>query len=255
MACPDQESLVQYLLAKRAPRVLDDGEKTMAEHLAACERCQAQAREWGGILESMNDILSASTVVDPKSCVDENDLSEYFDGVLGGVEQLRVERHLADCRACVQRLVDLYELVPRESAAEAIYGVVIRWLHDGLELVEDSLRNMRSVPLTPVQVLRDRGDGRRAVACSVQSETGEIGLTIYKTDDATFTCTVAMEYKEGSAGSAVVSLYRDGVLLESRTQGDGTNVQFSDLEPGGYRIDIDLGGELSAIEFDVLREQ
>ena len=221
---------MQFILAPAT-----GSENDVAKHVLDCAACRVEVGEWSRILSSMDEALLCSQP--DEGCLDENDLSEFLDGVGGRHERERIEDHLAQCRKCVRRLIALYELVSAAEPQQTFHGFELYSGERGLELNKESMRNVIVLELTPELVLRGTRNHGNVVALSAPNAHCELRLVIQRHDDEKLSLVLHFDAPE-LPGQVTVSLSNKNVLLESRTISLPGLVRFLELAPGEYSVQL-----------------
>jgi anti-sigma factor RsiW len=93
---------------------------SLEQHLQTCSACAARmaeiSEEWVTLCRALDQAAAPH-----EKCVEENTLAQYLDRALDAAEHETVEKHLATCRACQARLVNIYSELRQllEPGAEA----------------------------------------------------------------------------------------------------------------------------------------
>jgi hypothetical protein len=228
------------------------GADPIDRHIASCPRCAAELNAWRQTERALRRLVS-SAVAPASTCPDENELAEYFDGVAGFSGRNRIERHLADCARCLERIADLHELCAALEPPNPRFAFAARWIENGLTWIQESLRGVQPVALVPVPVLRSPHDSQRALACTVNHEGYRIRVTVQHGDDGRVSCVFHWEHAQGGAHKSAILLSRGGMLLESRTHRDQDTFAFHDLGPGDYEARMEFPDTAVDLAFTITR--
>lgn len=149
-----QEQLIELAFALASNEPLDEKYDRLLERVRDDKTLNAQ---FSGTLEFVRRVRmlrgAGITTAAQDTCLDDNAIAEFVDGVLAREERTLAERHLAACDRCLKQAVALRllteELTPRASVRE----FVLQWARKGLELVKRPAEGFQLAPLAPAAVL------------------------------------------------------------------------------------------------------
>jgi anti-sigma factor RsiW len=272
MACPDAQTLSMYLDGELAPTA----RATIEGHLVSCCVCRQQVRRWETIEQALENSLNQHTksrfMMGENPCARHAELSGYISGMLSPQEQQVVEEHLQRCDACLAEVMALRHtrsLLAQEQllsppqplvqrVRQEIIGtdpsqtirpmarIVIEIVRSGLKLLESS----RLSPTTGLQVttLQLPAAAFRAApksdaqgqAVEILESMGEleVRITLIRDDDATASCSLAVQKQDKPLPQARVTLRKGGRTVYSRKLSPDGQVNFPRLNAGEYCLSI-----------------
>lgn len=245
--CPGDELLMDAALARAAGAALSDEQRRTSEHASTCSACLESMTFW---TESARPVAGEKSGASGRGCLDENEIAEYFDGVMPWEDRTETEAHLSHCTICLHQLSELHTLVVSQRPPRSVPQLALGWLRDGLRIVGEVAEAFTTVPLTAAPVL-DAPGGPKALAWDLESANGPIRVTVEHDRGAKASLRLAFQDGAVALGRCRVHLRSGGQLLESRTLDAGGVVEFSELDAVGYDVEIEMIGDIVGFGFSL----
>ncbi len=236
-------------LSAAAGTVPSGGVRRAIEHAAGCAACGEALALYSGLrrANSRPDRDGARG-----TCLDDNGVAEFVDGVMSWEDRVTAESHLATCGLCVRKIADLHTLIEAAQPARTAPELALAWLRDGLKVVGAAVETFTAIPLAAVPVL-DGAVSPKVLSWDMESASGPIRVTVQHDRGAKASLRLVFESGTENGGRCRVHLKCGGALLESRTLEAAGTVEFSELETEDYEVEVDAAGEKMVFEFSLAR--
>jgi hypothetical protein len=180
------------------------------------------------------------------TCLDENTLAEFVDGVLPVHQATEAERHLAVCGACLHDAVELAHLCS-EIAPEARWPeVVIGMAQRGLRLLSQPFQGFTEHALQPVPVMGPEGDAPAAKSWSATDGGVTAHYTMVMQDERTVSLAVRFSREADALSNARLALRMEECLIEAQPLAESGEHNFWQLTPGRDTVELESGDALAA---------
>ena len=237
MNCPGNDTLAELAFSKVSGGTLPPDAGALATHIRTCTTCAAGHAQWLQIAHAGRAAMLDANKSSP--CPDENRLAEYFDGVLASDERAHIEQHLAGCGPCVRQLCELHSILSESAQHVPLRRIALKWLREGLRVLETTAETLRPVTLSPAAVLRDS-----RLPEALRWETAQDGyhleITVQRTSAGTLTLHLALRQGTSPVPGHRVSIREKGALLESRATDAEGMADFFGLIPSEYAVEVTL---------------
>jgi anti-sigma factor RsiW len=108
--CLSEEALEEYAMQQRLAAADQDmaGAAETGDHVRDCPACRSRLAEIRTLIGSIQNVLSPATDEAEPACPEAEELALYLDQALDPSIRAQVQHHLARCRPCRRKLVELY---------------------------------------------------------------------------------------------------------------------------------------------------
>ncbi len=204
-----------------------------------------QKQQFLRTLGTFDALRESVTCVDCNSCVDDNTLAEFVDGVLEETELAVVEQRLAHCGACLRNAVFLaqlaHELAPATPWKEVVLGIARR----GLRFVTAPLDGFAELTLQPVPALATATASARR--WTMEDNGVSATFTVTLEEGGMVAMTMGFEHANQVLRAGRVALHADDILVEMQPIGSSwEHHTFWHIEPGRYLIEVTLPNHTEA---------
>lgn len=246
--CPGDDLLMAAVLSTGGGQAPADDVRRALDHARDCGPC-GKTLDLYASLRRANRGSGAHT----DGCLDENALAEFVDGAMPWEERVTAESHLAACGKCAHNLAELHTLLVALRPAQTAPQLVLAWVRDGLNVISAAMDTFTARPLAAVPVL-DRAQLPKVLSWSLESGSGPVQITVQHDAGGTATLRLVLAPETAAAGRCRVHLKRAGSLLESRTVDPSAAVEFPELVPADYQVEMVAAGSRTAFQFTLTPE-
>jgi len=108
--CLSEEALEEYAMQRRLAGTHEDGAgpTETGDHVQECPTCRSRLAETRMLIDSIRDVLNPAADEAAPGCPEAEELALYLDQALDPSVRDQVQHHLARCRPCQRKLVELY---------------------------------------------------------------------------------------------------------------------------------------------------
>lgn len=208
-----------------------------------------------GAFIALRDDVNCVECARPESCLDDNTLAEFVDGVLQREALHAVERQLAVCGGCLRKAVDLADLTRELAPAPHWTGVVLGLAERGLRVLSKPLESIRFEALVPVAALAGATAAPQAQRWMVAH--GSINATFTMTAESNGCVSLHARFERDGRplSPARLGLRLDDLLLEAHPLPDSGEATLWHLAPGRYQVEIESAGEAAFFALELQQIQ
>ena len=176
------------------------------------------------------------------SCVDDNTLAEFVDGVLPTEALPMVERQLAQCGGCLHKALELARLTSELAPRPAWPEVVVAFARRGLRILAMPAEGFQPLALRSLSLMGPDTDASTAQRWTQVHGEIEGVFTLSVDDGGSITAQVGFSRQGKPLSGGRVALRMDDLLLESLALPESGEHTFWGLTPGRYLIELEAAG-------------